>query len=53
MTERVRSQVQASEMKFSQNIKEVMLFSNAHRSVIRKSRNIKPLLFRIEGSQGK
>ena len=51
MTERVRLQVQASEMRFSQRIEGVMLFNKVRSSEIRKSLNIEPLLFRIERSQ--
>ena len=51
MTKRVRSQVQASEMRFFRKIKGVTLFSKVRSSEIRKSLNIEPLLFRIERSQ--
>ena len=51
MTERVRSQVQASEMRFLQRIEGVALFNKVRCSEIRKSVNIKPLLLRIERSQ--
>ena len=51
MTERVRSQVQASEIKFSRRIEEVTLFNKVRSSEIRKSLNIKLLLLRIERSQ--
>ena len=51
MTERVRLQVQASEMRFSQRIEGVKLFNKVRSSEIRKSFNIEPLLFRIERSQ--
>ena len=51
MTERVRSQVQAFEMRFLRRIEGVTLFNKAHSSKIQKSRNIDPLLLRIERSQ--
>ena len=51
MTERMRSQVQASEMRFLRRIKEVTLFNKVRSSEIRKSLNIEPLLLRIERSQ--
>ena len=51
MTERMRSQVQASEMRFSRRIEEVTLFNKVRSSKIRKSLNIEPLLLRIERSQ--
>ena len=51
MTERVRSQVQASEMRFSRRIEEVALFNQVLSSEIRKSLNTEPLLVRIERSQ--
>ena len=51
MTERMRSQVQVSEMRFLQRIEGVTLFNKLHSSEIRKSLNIKPLLLRIERSQ--
>ena len=47
----MRSQVQASEMRFLRRIKGVTLFNKMHRSEIQKSLNIEPLLFRIERSQ--
>ena len=47
-TERVRSQVQPSKMKFLRRIEEGTLFNKMRRSEIQKSRNIKPLLLRIE-----
>ena len=51
MTEKVRSQVQASEM-FLQRIEGVtVLFNKVRSSKIRKSLNIEPLLLRIERSQ--
>ena len=51
MTERVRSQVQAFEMRLLQKIEEVTLFNKVRSSEIRKSLNIEPLLLRIERSQ--
>ena len=51
MTKRIRSQVQASEMKFLQRIEGVTLFNKVRSSEIRKSLNIMPLLLRIERSQ--
>ena len=51
MTERMRPQVQASEMRFLRRIDGVTLFNKVHSSEIRKSLHIKPLLLRIERSQ--
>ena len=51
MTKRVRSQVQASEMRFLRRIEGVTLFNKMCSSEIRKSLNIEPLLLRIERSQ--
>ena len=51
MTERVRSQVQASEMRFLQKIKGVTLFNKVCSSEIRKSLNIEPLHLQLERSQ--
>ena len=51
MTERMQSQVQASEMRFLQRFERVSLFKEVHSSEIRKSLNIEPLLLRIERSQ--
>ena len=51
MTERMRSQVQASEMRFSRRIEGVTLFNKVRSSEIQKSLNIEPLLLRIERSQ--
>ena len=51
MTERVRSQVQASEMRFLQRIEGLTQFNKVHSSEIRKSLNIKPLLLRSETFQ--
>ena len=54
MTERVRSQVQASEMRFLKKSKELHCLTRCVRSPkIQKSRNIKPLLLQIERSQFK
>ena len=51
MTERMRSQVQASEMRFLLRIEGVTLFHKVRSSEIQKSLNIEPLLLRIERSQ--
>ena len=51
MTERMQSQVQASEMRFLRRIEGVTLFNNVRSSEIRKSLNIEPLLLLIEKSQ--
>ena len=51
MTERMRSQVQASEMSLLQKIEGVTLFNKVRSSEIRKSLNTEPLLLRIERSQ--
>ena len=51
MTERVRSQAQASEMRILQKIEGVTLFNKVRSSEIRKSLNVEPLLLRIERSQ--
>ena len=51
MTERMRSQVQASEMRFLRRIERVTLFNKMRSSEIRKSLNIEPLHHRIERSQ--
>ena len=51
ITERVRSQVQASEMRFLQRILGVTLFKKVYSSEVRKSLNIEPLLLGIERSQ--
>ena len=51
MTKTVRSQVQASEIRFLQKIEEVTLLNKGHGSEIRKSLNIEPLLLRIKRSQ--
>ena len=51
MTERMRSQVQASETRFLRRIEGVILFNKVRSSEIRKFLNIEPLLLRIERSQ--
>ena len=51
MTKRVRSQVQASAMRFLRKIEEVTLFNKVRSFEIRKSLNIELLLLRIERSQ--
>ena len=51
MIERMRSQVQASEMRFSQKIEKVILFNKVRSSEIRKSLNIEPVLLQIKRSQ--
>ena len=51
MTERMRSQVQASEMRFLRRIEEVTLFNKVRSSETRKSLNIESLLLRTERSQ--
>ena len=55
MTERVRSQVQASEMRFLRRIEGVnyclTVFNKVRSSEIQKSLNIEPLLLRIEISR--
>ena len=51
MTKRVRSQAQASKMRFLRRIEGVTLFNKVRSSEIRKSLNIEPLLLRIERSQ--
>ena len=51
MTERVRPQVQASEMRFLRRIERVTLFNKVRSSEIQNSLNIEPLLLRIERSQ--
>jgi len=47
MTERIQSQVQASEMRFLRRIEGVTLFNKVRSSEIRKSLNIEPLLLRL------
>ena len=51
MTERMLSQVQASEMRFLRRIEGITLFNKVRSSEIRKSLNIELLLLRIERSQ--
>ena len=51
MTERMRSQVQASKMRFLRRMEEVTLLSKVRSSEIQKSLIMDPLLFRIERSQ--
>ena len=51
VTKRMRSQVQASKMRFLRRIEGVTLFNNVRSSEIRKSLNIEPLLLGIERSQ--
>ena len=51
MTERMRSQVQAFEMRFLRRIEGVTLFNKVRSSEIRESLNIEPLLLRIQRSQ--
>ena len=53
MTKTVRSQVQASEMRFLQKLKELHCLTRLHSSEIRKSLNIESLLLQIERSQCK
>jgi len=48
MTEKIRSQVQASEIRFLQRIEEVRLFDKVSSSEIQKSLNIEPLLLQIK-----
>ena len=51
VTERVRSRVQAAEMRFLRKIEGVTLLDKVRSSEIRKSLDIEPLLLRIERSQ--
>ena len=51
MTKRVRSQVQASEIRFLRRIEGIIRFNKLRSFVIRRSLNIDPLLFRIEKYQ--
>ena len=51
MTENVRSQTQASEMKFLQKIKGVTMFNKHRNTAICESLDIKSLLLWIERSQ--
>ena len=50
MAKRVRSQVQAPEMRLLRKIEGVTLFNTVRSSEIQKSLNIEPLLVRIERS---
>ena len=50
-TERMRSQVQASEMRFLRRIEGLTLINKVRSSEIRKTLNIEPLFLRIERSQ--
>ena len=51
MTERMRSHVQASEMRYLQRIEGVTIFKKMRSSEIRKCLKIEPLLLRIEKFQ--
>ena len=51
MTKSVRSQVQASELRFLQRFEGVTQFNKVRSSKIRKSHNIEPLLLRNKRSQ--
>ena len=51
MTQSVRSQLQASEMRFLRKIEAVTLFIKLHSSEIQKSLDIELLFLRIERSQ--
>ena len=51
MTERMRSQVKAFEMRFLRRIEGVTLFNKVRSYEIRKSLNVEPLLLRIGRSQ--
>ena len=51
MTDRIRSQVQASEMRFLRRIERLTLFDKVRSSEIRQSLNVEPVLLRIERSQ--
>ena len=51
MTEKVRSQAQASEMRFLRRIERVIIFNKVRSSEVRKSLIIEPLLLRIDRSQ--
>ena len=50
-TEKVRSHVQASEMRFLRRVRGVTMLDKVRSSEIRKSLNVDPLLLRIEKSQ--
>ena len=51
MTERVRSQMQASEIRFLRQITGDTMFEKLGTTAIRESLNIESLLYRIERSQ--
>ena len=51
MNERVRSQMQVSEIRFLRKIKEVTMFDKLHNTAIRESFKIELVLLRIERSQ--
>ena len=51
MTERVRSQMQASDMRFLRKIKGITMFDKLRNSAIRESLDIESLLLRIKRSQ--
>ena len=51
MTERMRSRVQASEMRFLRRIKGITLLDKVCNSEIHNSLNVESLLLRIERSQ--
>ena len=51
MTEKVRSQMQSSEMRFLQKIKRDTMFDKHRNTAIRESLNIESLLLRIKRSQ--
>ena len=51
MNERVRSQMQASEMRFLRKIKGVTMPDKLSDAAIRESLNIESLLLQIDGSQ--
>ena len=51
MTERVRSQMQASEMRFLQKIKGATMFDEVRNTAIREPLDFESLLLRIERSQ--
>ena len=48
MTERMRSQVQGSEMRFLRRIEGVTLFNKVHSSEIRKPLNIDPFFSELK-----
>ena len=51
MTERMRTQMRASEMRFQQKIKRVTMFDKHRNTAIQKSLDIESLLLRIKRSQ--